>query len=266
MLMKNLVQLAEDQARDNQEFLQKLEQLVNKSPDGRIEMTTFRGKAKFFLVRGNTRRYLRRDEKCLIQSLLEKSYFKHLLIRTRKNQRTIRRFLKDFDPHSLAGVYEKMSSHRKDYVAPLVEPDEVFVQRWLEEHQAEADARPNPHPKSGEFVTMKGEVVRSKSEKIIADLLFQLGIAYVYECPLDTPGGVIYPDFTILDINTRETYYWEHRGLLDKADYAEESVWKTHLYAEAGIFPGQKLLFSEETANVHLRTQDVEAMIRALFL
>lgn len=129
-----------------------------------------------------------------------------------------------------------------------------------------AAERPNPFPKTEEFVTNNGEIVRSKSEKIIADLLFQLGIPYVYECPLDTPGGTVYPDFTILDVSTRDTYYWEHRGRLDKPDYVERNLWKEHLYALAGIFPGQKLLFSEESETSHLRTADIEAMICALFL
>ena len=72
-----------------------------------------------------------------------------------------------------------------------------------------AAERPNPYPKTEELVTNNGEIVRSKSEKIIADLLFMLGIPYVYECPLDTPGGTIYPDFTILDISTRDALGWD---------------------------------------------------------
>lgn len=161
-------------------------------------------------------------------------------------------------------IAEQMSG--RSLVEPLIAPDDVFVQKWLEEHRRMAAERPNPYPVTEEFVTNNGEIVRSKSEKIIADLLLKLGIPYVYECPLDTPGGTIYPDFTILDITTRETYYWEHRGRMDKPDYVEKNLWKEHLYALQGIFPGQKLLFSEESDTSHLRTVDVEAMIRTLFL
>ena len=174
--------------------------------------------------------------------------------------------MKEFEPDAQARIYENMSPHRRHFVKPLVEPDAMYAERWLEEHRAIAAARPNTFQKSGEFVTMNGEVVRSKSEKIIADLLYQLGIPYVYECPLDTPGGLVYPDFTILDINTRKVYYWEHRGRLDNLDYVENNIWKTHLYAAAGIFLGHNLLLSEETGDSPLRIKDVEAMIRAVFL
>ena len=58
----------------------------------------------------------------------------------------------------------------------------------------------------------------------------------------------------------------EHRGRLDNPDYVENTIWKTHLYAAAGVFPGYNLLLSEETGDSPLRTKDVEAMIRAVFL
>ncbi len=264
--MKTVVQLIEEQAQTNRKLLCMLEQMLSKSPDGRIEMTTFRGKAKFFLIKGEMKKYLRREESWLIQKLLEKSYCRQLLETIRKNQNAMERFLKDYDPDAPARVYEKLHAHRKEFVAPLAESDEIFVQRWLEEHRKMAAERPNTYPKRGDFVTMNGEIVRSKSEKIIADLLFHLGIPYVYECPLETSGGVIYPDFTILDINTRETYYWERWGREDKEDYVEDNVWKMHLYAEAGIFPGHRLLFSQETGSTPIRTKDVEMMIRTLFL
>ena len=48
--------------------------------------------------------------------------------------------------------------------------------------------------------TERGDLVRSKSELVIADKLFSRGIDYVYEQPLDLGGGrVRYPDFTITD-------------------------------------------------------------------
>lgn len=264
--MKTVVQLLGEKLRDNRKLVHKLEQLLSRCPEGRIEMTTANGKPKYFLMRGGMRKYLRQEESWLIRNLLEKSYYKQLLAKAKDNQRAMEDFLKHYDPDAEARVYEKLHPHRRSLVEPLIAPDDVFVQKWLEEHRRMAAERPNPYPVTEEFVTNNGEIVRSKSEKIIADLLLKLGIPYVYECPLDTPGGTIYPDFTILDITTRETYYWEHRGRMDKPDYVEKNLWKEHLYALQGIFPGQKLLFSEESDTSHLRTVDVEAMIRTLFL
>jgi hypothetical protein len=52
--------------------------------------------------------------------------------------------------------------------------------------------------------TSRGELVRSKSEVIIANLLHTLGITYAYEQSFTgQDGSVRYPDFTIEDAETR---------------------------------------------------------------
>ena len=263
--MKTVVQLLGEKLRDNRKLVHKLEQLLSRCPEGRIEMTTANGKPKYFLMRGGMRKYLRQEESWLIRNLLEKSYYKQLLAKAKDNQRAIEDFLKHYDPDAEARVYEKLHPHRRSLVEPLIAPDDVFVQKWLEEHRRMAAERPNPYPVTEEFVTNNGEVVRSKSEKIIADLLQHLGLYYVYECPLETPGGLTYPDFTILHPFTREDWYMEHRGLMDKEGYVDDALRKERLYASIGIFPGIGLIFSEETMNYPLRTKDVEEMIRKFF-
>jgi hypothetical protein len=48
--------------------------------------------------------------------------------------------------------------------------------------------------------TTRGELVRSKSEVIIANLLHALRITYAYEQPFTRQdGSVRYPDFTVED-------------------------------------------------------------------
>ena len=263
--MQNILRMARKEALANQKLTSKLEQLLKKCPEGRVEMTMANGKPKYYLISHGSRKYLGRNKEGLIQRLVEKSYYKQLLRETRKTQKALRHFLDDYDPEAQVRVYEKLHSVRKSQITPLVMPFEEFAKKWLEKHQAMAAARPNTLPKSGEFVTNNGEVVRSKSEKIIADLLQHLGLYYVYECPLETPGGLTYPDFTILHPFTREDWYMEHRGLMDKEGYVDDALRKERLYASIGIFPGIGLIFSEETMNYPLRTKDVEEMIRKFF-
>ena len=60
------------------------------------------------------------------------------------------------------------------------------------------------------ILTEKGERVRSKSEKIMADYFYRNGIEYKYECPLYLKGmGIVYPDFTFLSKKTGITYETE---------------------------------------------------------
>ncbi len=54
------------------------------------------------------------------------------------------------------------------------------------------------------FYTHKGERVRSKSEVIIANLLYKYQIPYRYEFPLTIKDfGITYPDFLILNVRKK---------------------------------------------------------------
>lgn len=84
--------------------------------------------------------------------------------------------------------------------------------------------------------TERGELVRSKSELIIADKLHARGIDYAYELPLTLEmGRVRYPDFTIVDHARGVTFYWEHLGMLDDPGYQSRWERKRQEYAKAGI-------------------------------
>jgi hypothetical protein len=84
--------------------------------------------------------------------------------------------------------------------------------------------------------TRRKDAVRSKSEVIIADLLYSKGIEYTYERPLVAPDGSSrLPDFTIEDFDRGRTVYWEHLGMLSNPRYEESWRRKAAWYADQGI-------------------------------
>ncbi|MDE0308501.1 MAG: ATP-dependent RecD-like DNA helicase [Acidiferrobacterales bacterium] len=85
--------------------------------------------------------------------------------------------------------------------------------------------------------TSRGELVRSKSEVIIANLLHAKKIDYHYEHPLEIDGIVKFPDFTIEDDDTGITYYWEHCGMLSHPEYRRNWEQKKAWYMQQGIQP-----------------------------
>ena len=86
--------------------------------------------------------------------------------------------------------------------------------------------------------TERGDLVRSKSELVIADKLYARGIEYAYEQPLVLPNGrTRYPDFTISDHAQGVTFYWEHLGMLDDQGYRARWERKRSEYLENGISP-----------------------------
>lgn len=88
--------------------------------------------------------------------------------------------------------------------------------------------------------TSRGEMVRSKSETIIADLLAQNGVNYSYEQKLSLGGSARYPDFTIEDAESGVNFYWEHCGMLHLPDYNARWERKLLWYREHGILPEEE--------------------------
>ena len=86
-----------------------------------------------------------------------------------------------------------------------------------------------PYPEKLIHRTTTGELVRSKSEVIVANVLTELGLDYKYEEPLEVaPHNFRLPDFTIY--YKGKTFYWEHLGMLYVESYKNEWEQKKKWY------------------------------------
>jgi ATP-dependent DNA helicase RecQ len=94
------------------------------------------------------------------------------------------------------------------------------------------------------YKTEKGDMVRSKSEVIIANLLYNHEIPYEYEKKLFYKASKwLEPDFTI-KIDGSE-YYWEHLGMIGTETYDNRWIEKKAIYND--YFP-EKLKITYESA------------------
>lgn len=106
-----------------------------------------------------------------------------------------------------------------------------------------------PYAENRRQPTLKGDLVRSKSEALLANLLYYHGIEYEYEKELNLSGKVIYPDFTIRLPGGRELY-WEHLGMLGDPIYDRNWSYKSRIYAENGISEGSGLIITRDENGV----------------
>ncbi len=138
---------------------------------------------------------------------------------------------------------------------------------YAKEWQAE-QFKPNPYMENMKiYDTRRGEKVRSKSEAILADILYGLGIPYHYEKPLYLgPEKIRYPDFTLLKINSRKEIFLEHFGMLDDEAYRNKSIFKLDEYRKHGIYLGKNLIFTYETENSPLDIKGIEKMLKDIIL
>jgi ATP-dependent exoDNAse (exonuclease V) alpha subunit len=120
--------------------------------------------------------------------------------------------------------------------------------------------------------TARGEAVRSKSEVIVADALHAKKLAYEYERPLTFEGETRYPDFTIVDDDLGQTFYWEHLGMLWNERYRERWESKIEWYAKHGIKPFENgggpngtLITSQDDEKGGISSAMIRALISKVF-
>lgn len=138
---------------------------------------------------------------------------------------------------------------------------------------------PTPVEVDGKFLesglihrTRKGIAVRSKSEVIIADLLFAKDIDFQYERALQVADGSWRsPDFTIEDDTTGVTIYWEHLGMLQRPSYRRKWEQKLAWYKRNGILPQAEgggpngtLVTTEDGDDGSISSADIEALVDEL--
>ncbi|HKM35510.1 MAG TPA: hypothetical protein VJY54_12355 [Lachnospiraceae bacterium] len=131
---------------------------------------------------------------------------------------------------------------------------------------ANADYATNTsHPEHLIHKTLAGHYVRSKSEVIIANALFNNEIPYRYECQLCLPEIEIYSDFTICHPQNHRIYYWEHFGMMDHSVYRNNAFNKLKVYGDNNILPSINLITTYETQTIPLNSNEIQQIIQNYF-
>jgi ATP-dependent DNA helicase RecQ len=104
------------------------------------------------------------------------------------------------------------------------------------------------------YKTLSGDMVRSKSEVIIANILHDRDIPFAYEQELVVDGKTYYPDFTVSW--NGKTFFWEHLGMLEQDQYFSDWKLKEAMYQAS--FPDQLLTTVESSVLSKCAEQLVE--------
>ena len=251
------------------EELKKLEQETQKalaaSPEGTMHVSVHNGQCFYSLYvgRNSPRKNVSRKNTSLLRAYGQKYYDTEFLQTVRAVSEQIDQATSLLDPDALEQVYEQLPEARKKLTIPRILTDEQFVEEWLSLDYFPKEFREG----EPEYVSMKGERVRSKTEKIIADTLYHMNVPYRYEFPLSLKGlGTVYPDFTILKVKTRETLIWEHCGMMDSQEYCDKFLKKMESYGKNGYYTGKNLILTFESSTNPINTAVLTRMITDLLL
>lgn len=113
--------------------------------------------------------------------------------------------------------------------------------------------------------TVRGELVRSKSEVIIANALYYNHLDYEYEPEIKLEGKVKRPDFKIEDYDTGVVWYWEHCGMMTDSNYVKRWNDKKSFYAKNGIVEGKNLIVTCDNENGGIDSDFVQKTIEKHF-
>ena len=242
-----------------------LETIINKArsglesaPEGRLRISCDKNKPRYYqYMSEDNETYIPKAEMELARLLAQKNYNESVVKKAETRLKQIKKITKNYSDDEIEKIYTSMNKERQALVTPVESTWDQLLKTWYEEeYQGKEFKEGTPL-----ILTEKGERVRSKSEKILADYFYRKNILYKYEKPLHLKGyGTVYPDFTFLSRKTYREIYWEHEGMMDKQDYARAAVRKIESYQINHIYPGEQLIMTFETEQSLLNSRLMERL------
>lgn len=150
-----------------------------------------------------------------------------------------------------------------DYLEVIKHYEEDFFNIRTQEElrqKAEEIARSKKYQQNYKHITDKGDLVASKSEEIIANVLFAHQISYEYEKKIMLGNVELQPDFTLYKADGN-IILWEHAGLLDQEGYSKNFERKLQLYTAHGYTQQKNLIVTREE-NGTFEAEEARRMLR----
>lgn len=259
--MKNYSQYLSNQEKKIDEMIHNIKESLAKAPEGGLRIIHNHGSSQYYIRKNDGEtgwKYIKKQDISLAKGLAQREYDRKLLKILEKDKNKIQHSWNGTEEEELKRAYEELSDDRKKLVTPRILSDEEFVRQWKSrEYKGKYISDEIP-----EIYTEKGERVRSKSEKLIADKLLMMEIPYRYEYPLVLKNiGKIYPDFLLLNVAERKEILFEHFGMMDNKEYCEKAIKKINAYEKCGIFPGDRLILTYETSKNPIDMRLVEKIL-----
>lgn len=204
--------------------------------------------------------YIKKEELNKAKILAQIEYNEKLILLLKDSINNLKKIKAEWIENPFVNAKEKLNIAKKELINMPVVTDEIYIQQWKEQ-EYKGVSFTDDYP---EYYTRQGLRVRSKSEVIIADILDEAGIPFLYEKPLKTKTGVTHPDFTVLDISKRREIYWEHFGMMDDIDYRNNAFLKIKNYEASGFYQHDSMIWTFETSRYPINTKEIRKMIIGL--
>ena len=233
----------------------------------RLVVESKKGRNFYYMVDPDGKRiYLRKKEDSqIIRCMAQNDYNKKLIESIDERIKTLNYLVNAYPKGELIDTYDNLHPARKLVVQPIIESDEEYAKEWSEKSYLTNEY--DLPSQTMDTVTKNGEIVRSKSEVILANMFYDNGVPYRYEPELVLNSGRrVFPDFICLNKRTRKEYIWEHFGMMDDLDYICRNIPKLREYEQSGYLFGINMIISYESSVVGFSNKVAQQYIESFLL
>ncbi|MBO7403146.1 MAG: hypothetical protein J6U10_09175 [Lachnospiraceae bacterium] len=262
-MKRELFELIDREKKEAERLARLAEKELKKLPMGRLEVRTVRKKYIQYtgIIEDNgktVKRYIRKKNIRLAQQLAQREYDTKLVRAVEQLSKALSEVIEVLECCDPEQIYLRETEARRALITPAIPSDEQFIAEWYGDHPGSS----NSYEMATTYTTLRGEKVRSKSEKMIADAYYAAEIPYVYEPSLHLRSGkTLYPDFAVLNVAKRRTLYHEHFGLMDDDDYRSSCIRKMRKYNDSGFWSGNTMIYTFEGEDAPFDQDELERII-----
>lgn len=161
-----------------EQIIQMLKIRLNNAPEGSLRLSKSQNYTQYYHSTKKNKKsiYIAKSNKDLIQKLAQKSYDEKVLRLAEKRLLQIKKLTEDYEDDEIAKVHLKEHVERQKFIKPVELTWEQRLKEWKDKEYKGKEFQEGVPV----ILTERGERVRSKSEKIMADYFFRRGIEYKY--------------------------------------------------------------------------------------
>ena len=248
------------------ELIAYIDQQTVTTPKGSLRVSSKNGKPYYYIRTEPSDRngtFIKKNELHMAKALAQRDYLEKVRECASAEEDAINELLSVLQAGTVEDVYSGLILPRKELVTPVAVSNEEYAKQWL----AKPYKRKGFEASDPEIYADNGERVRSKSEILLFKAFDSYSIPAKYEVPLRLWNGkIIHPDFDLLNVRTREEFWWEHFEKADNPDYMKYNVGRLNDLILSGYYPGINLIITFETENKPLDMRLVHALIKRFLL
>ena len=212
--------------------LEYYQQKMKLLPTGELQRKTTRGVAYYFYIDNNGHRQSLLKNSELKQKLFLREKYIRLIQTIDENVATMQRCIDRYIPSQYSEIpFDSLEMRR----------DELY----------DGNLR---H-------TVKAKKYRSKSEAIIAMILDELGLEFIYEPIIKISEGTYYSDFAIKRPSDSRVIYLEHFGMIKLEKYSMKTSFKIELYRKIGITLWDNFIITFDDADGAIDVSKIKTLI-----